>query len=111
MFLIDSILDAACPPGQEDVGYVLEAVEGHQSVSLQREEFVGEYRTIDVNGTEWPAISWTTACSVAAVVEMVRDGSLPEKGFIKQEEIPLEPYLSTKSGSLYLGIDDDDSEE
>ncbi|MBC8261679.1 MAG: saccharopine dehydrogenase NADP-binding domain-containing protein [Planctomycetia bacterium] len=105
------ILTEACPPVQDDVVYVHAAVEGHQSGSLQREEFVGEYRPIDVNGTEWRAISWTTACSVAAVVEMVRDGSLPEKGFIKQEEIPLEPYLSTKSGSLYLGIDDDDSEE
>lgn len=64
----------------------------------------------EVNDTEWRAISWTTACSVAAVVEMVRDGSLPEKGFIKQEEIPLQPYLSTVNGSLYLGVDDDDEE-
>ena len=46
-----------------------------------------------------------------AVVEMVRDGSLPEKGFIKQEEIPLQPYLSTVNGSLYLGIEDIDDDE
>ena len=42
---------------------------------------------------------------------MVRDGSLPEKGFIKQEEIPLQPYLSTVNGSLYLGIEDIDDDE
>ena len=101
----------ACPPVQDDVVYVHAAVEGWQSGDLQREEFVGEYRPIEVNDTEWRAISWTTACSVAAVVEMVRDGSLPEKGFIKQEEIPLQPYLSTVNGSLYLGIEDIDDDE
>ena len=31
-----------------------------------------------------------------------------EKGFIKQEEIPLKDYLSTINGSLYLGVEDDD---
>ncbi len=105
------ILVEACPPVQDDVVYVHAAVEGWQSGDLQREEFVGEYRPIEVNDTEWRAISWTTACSVAAVVEMVRDGSLPEKGFIKQEEIPLQPYLSTVNGSLYLGIEDIDDDE
>ncbi|OUW47431.1 L-lysine dehydrogenase [bacterium TMED181] len=102
------ILVEACPPVQDDVVYVHAAVEGWQSGNLQREEFVGEYRPIEVNEVEWRAISWTTACSVAAVVEMVRDGSLPDAGFIKQEEIPLKDYLSTINGSLYLGVEDDD---
>jgi SAM-dependent methyltransferase len=36
------------------------------------------------------AIAWTTSASVVAVIEMVRDGTLPQRGFLKQEEIPLE---------------------
>ena len=32
---------------------------------------------------------------------MVRDGSLPEKGFIKQEEIPFDKFLATHNGSIY----------
>jgi hypothetical protein len=32
---------------------------------------------------------------------MVRDGALPQKGFLKQEEIPLEPYLATKTGRRF----------
>jgi len=38
---------------------------------------------------------------VSAVVEMVSAGTLPNKGFIKQEEIPFDDFLKTKSGSLY----------
>ena len=39
--------------------------------------------------------------TTARLIEMVRAGKLPQSGFLKQEEIPLEPYLETKTGSLY----------
>ena len=32
---------------------------------------------------------------------MVKAGSLPQKGFLKQEEIPLTPYLETRTGNYY----------
>jgi hypothetical protein len=31
----------------------------------------------------------------------VRDGALPQKGFLKQEEIPLERFLGTHTGRLF----------
>ena len=49
------------------------------------------------------AIAWTTSDSVCAVIEMVRDGSLPEQGFLKQEEVSLTPFLQTRTGRLYEG--------
>jgi saccharopine dehydrogenase-like NADP-dependent oxidoreductase len=57
---------------------------------------------MQVAGAEWRAISWTTAASIAAVVEMVRDGKLPQQGFLKQEEIPFDAFLATKNGAYYL---------
>ena len=44
------------------------------------------------------AIAWTTASSVVAVIEMVRTGALPSRGFLKQEDIPFAPYLATRTG-------------
>ena len=41
----------------------------------------------------------TTSASVVAVIEMVRAGRLPQQGFLKQEEIPLTPYLETRTGN------------
>jgi hypothetical protein len=35
------------------------------------------------------------------VIEMVREGVLPKHGFLKQEEIPLDSFLATRTGSLY----------
>jgi len=33
---------------------------------------------------------------------MVASGSLPQKGFLKQEEIPFEKFLETPTGALFL---------
>jgi saccharopine dehydrogenase-like NADP-dependent oxidoreductase len=97
----EKILTRAKPPVREDVVYVYAVVEGWQGEELAREEFYNAYHPINIQGKEWRAISWTTAASVAAVVEMVASGSLPQQGFIKQEDIPLHDFLQTKHGSLY----------
>ncbi len=95
------ILVNAKPPVNEDVVYVHAAVEGQKQGQLFREEFVKAYYPIEIAGQMWRAISWTTAASVSAVVEMVSSGALASSGFLKQEEIPFSDYLKTKSGSLY----------
>lgn len=99
--LVEQILTEAKPPVREDVVYVYAVVEGWKGEQLAREEFYHAYHPIVINGKEWRAISWTTAASVAAVVEMVANGTLANKGFIKQEEISYEAFIKTKNGSLY----------
>ena len=67
---------------------------------LSGKEFFKTYFPIEIQGHIWRAISWTTAASLAAVVEMVAYGALPQKGFIKQEMISLSDFYETTSGSL-----------
>ena len=100
--LVEQILTEAKPPVREDVVYVYAVVEGWKGNDLAREEFYNAYHPIVINGKEWRAISWTTAASVAAVVEMVAEGKLPQRGFIKQETIPFNDFCKTKNGSLYV---------
>jgi saccharopine dehydrogenase-like NADP-dependent oxidoreductase len=100
--LAGTILVNAKPPVSEDVVYVYVAVEGHKDGHLQREEFVQAYPPKMIAGQRWRAISWTTAASICAVVEMVAGGVLPAKGFIRQEDIALEAFLATKNGGLYV---------
>jgi len=97
------ILTCAKPPVTEDVVYIHASVEGWKGESLSRDEFVRAYYPIEFAGQKQRAISWTTAASVSAVVEMVSNGSLPGKGFLKQEEIPLAEFLKSQNGRLYAG--------
>lgn len=98
--LSGEILVNAKPPVKDDVVYVHAAIEGWKKDELKRKEFVRSYYPKEIAGQEWNSISWTTAGSVCAVVEMVASGNLPANGFLKQESIPLEAFFNTPTGSF-----------
>jgi saccharopine dehydrogenase-like NADP-dependent oxidoreductase len=97
------ILVQAKPQVTEDVVYVHASAEGWKGETLSRDEFVRAFYPVEIAGRAWRAISWTTAASACAVVEMVSSGVLPGKGFLKQEEIPLAAFLKTANGRLFAG--------
>jgi len=98
------ILVNAKPPVNDDVVFVHVASEGLIDGRLRRNEFVRGYRPIDIAGRQQTAIAWTTSASVVAVIEMVRDGMLPAQGFLKQEDIPLDRFLNTRTGAHYDAV-------
>jgi saccharopine dehydrogenase-like NADP-dependent oxidoreductase len=51
-----------------------------------------------INGHERTAISWTTATSACSVVELLLNGAIPNRGLVRQEEIPLEAFSETGFG-------------
>lgn len=100
--LLERILSNAKPPVEEDVVYVYAVVEGWHNKTLSRKEYYKAFYPLEIEGKKWRAISWTTAASLVAVVEMVSAGALIQKGFLKQEEIPFEKLLKTPTGALFL---------
>lgn len=99
--LLEKILSDAKPPVEEDVVYVYAVVEGWKNDKLLRDEYFNAFYPLEIGGITWRAISWTTAASIAAVVELVADGKLPDRGFIKQEEIEMEALLATENGRYF----------
>lgn len=99
--LAGEILTNAKPPVEEDVVYIHVSAEGTINGRMRRLEFVRRYCPIEVAGGRNTAIAWTTAASAVAVIELVRRGDLPSRGFLRQEDIPLDAFLSTPTGSLY----------
>jgi saccharopine dehydrogenase-like NADP-dependent oxidoreductase len=99
--LAGEILTNAKPPVNDDIVYVHVSSEGMLDARLQRREFVRAYRPIELVGGVQTAIAWTTSASAVAVIELVRDGVLPQQGFLKQEEIPLTKFLATATGRLF----------
>ncbi len=99
--LAGEILTNAKPPVDDDVVYIHVASEGHIEGQLSRVEWVREYHPRMVAGKRRTAIAWTTAGSVVSVIEMVKMGTLPQRGFLKQEEIPLDKFLETPTGKHF----------
>ncbi len=99
--LAGEILTNAKPPVNDDVVYVHVASEGTIGGALRREEFVRAYTPVVVAGERNTAIAWTTAGSVAAIIELVRAGVLPATGLLRQEDIRLTDFLATPTGKLF----------
>jgi saccharopine dehydrogenase-like NADP-dependent oxidoreductase len=109
--LAGEILVNAKPPVDDDVVYLHAAVEGTANGvgdtaagQLTRKQYVRAYQPLEINGRLWRAISWTTAASAAAVVELVAAGKLPGSGFIQQEDIPFEALLDTRNGARFAEL-------
>ena len=99
--MVGKVLVDAKPPVNDDVVYLHAAVEGVKDGQPFRENHVRAYLPIDIAGRTWRAISWTTAASAVAVVELVADGRLPHAGFVRQEDILLADLHATKAGSRF----------
>lgn len=105
------LLQGANPPVHEDVVYLHASARGRPAAAEGpgagpgRLEFVQTYRPRELFGRRWTAISWTTASSAAAVVELVRAGQLPAEGLLRQEDVALRAVLATDAGaSLGAGV-------
>ena len=47
------------------------------------------------------AIQITTAAGICAVLDLLAEGRLPQRGFVRQEEIALSDFLANRFGSAY----------
>ena len=99
--LAGEILTHAKPPVEDDVVYLHVASEGLVDGHLRRHEFVRAYYPREVAGLRNTAIAWTTAASVAAVIELVCSGVLPQSGLLRQEDIPIDAFMATATGRLF----------
>ena len=47
------------------------------------------------------AIQVTTACGICAMTDLLANGKLPQKGFVRQEECDLSDFLANRFGRYY----------
>ena len=47
----------------------------------------------------------TTAAGICAVLDLLAGGKLPNRGFVRQEEVKLDDFLANRFGRHYLGDD------
>ena len=52
-------------------------------------------------GAQWSAIQITTAAGVCAMVDLVFENKLPQRGFVSQEQARLSDFLANRFGRHY----------
>lgn len=99
--LLKQIMEAALPVTFQDVVLVFVNVSGIKDGQLVQENYVNKIYSQEIRGKLWSAIQITTAAGVCTVLDLLATGKLPNKGFIKQEDICFDDFINNRFGRYY----------
>jgi saccharopine dehydrogenase-like NADP-dependent oxidoreductase len=104
--LLKDILENAVPATLQDVVIVFVTVSGMKEGRLMQETYVNHIFAQPVGGHMLSAIQVTTAGAACAVLDLLSEGKLPSKGFVRQEDIPLADFVANRFGRVYALADE-----
>jgi saccharopine dehydrogenase-like NADP-dependent oxidoreductase len=99
--LLKDVLEHAIPVTLQDVVLAFATATGQRDGRLTQESSLNKVYAREINGRTWSAIQVTTAAGVCAMVDLMREGTLPDEGFVRQEEVPLDAFLANRFGRYY----------
>lgn len=99
--LLKDVLETAIPITYQDVVLVFVTVSGWRDGLLTQESFAKKIYAREIGGRLMSAIQITTAAGICAMCDLLAAGTLPQKGFVRQEECKLDDFLANRFGGLY----------
>ena len=99
--ILKDVLEESVPMTHQDVVLVFVTVSGMRDGRLTQESFAKKIYSKTIGGKLYSAIQITTAAGICAMVDMMREGTLPKQGFVRQEEADLERFLANRFGQHY----------
>ncbi len=103
--LLKEIFETALPRTDQDVVLVYCTAKGMVGGTLREKSLINKSFARTIDGQVWSAIQITTAAGVLGVVDLMRTGVLPSRGFVRQEQVKLDDFLNTEFGRLYRAGD------
>lgn len=99
--VLKDILENAVPTTTQDVVIIFVTVAGWREGRLVQETYARKVYSAQIAGELRSAIQITTASSLAAMLDLLAQGELPQRGFVRQEQVPLAAFLGNRFGAVY----------
>jgi saccharopine dehydrogenase-like NADP-dependent oxidoreductase len=99
--LLRDILEYAVPATFQDVVLIIATVSGMRDGYLQQETYVNKVYGRAAEGAQRSAIQLTTASGICTMLDLLRQGDLPDRGLIRQEDLSLEAFLANRFGKIF----------
>ncbi len=96
------ILENSLPKTNQDVVLIYVGVNGYQKDEFIEETYVKKIYPQKIEGRTWSAIQVATASSLCAVVDLILQNPNPPQGFVLQESILLNDFVTNRFGQYYL---------
>ncbi|HEY8355875.1 MAG TPA: saccharopine dehydrogenase C-terminal domain-containing protein [Ramlibacter sp.] len=102
--LLRQVLEHAVPHSREDVVILFASASGLRHGRFEQETRTARVFGAALRGRHRTAIELTTAAGVVGVLELLRAGKLPARGFVGQEQVALQDFLATRVGHYYRDL-------
>ena len=99
--VLKDLFENALPATMQDVVVIFVTVCGWKDGRYLQETYANKVYAGVVAGTKVSAIQITTAAGICTVLDLLADGTLPQAGFVRQEEIALPAFLANRFGRVY----------
>ncbi len=99
--VLKDLLENALPVTLQDVVIVFVTVSGQREGRLMQETYAHKVYSQLAGGAMRSAIQITTSAGICAVLDLLAEGRLPQRGFVRQEDIALGDFLVNRFGSAY----------
>lgn len=99
--ILKDILETAIPITLQDVVLIFVTVSGWKNGRLTQESYAKKIYSREIGGRVWSAIQITTAAGICSMVDLMRQGKLPNAGFVRQEQAVLDDFLANRFGRYY----------
>ncbi|MTI16994.1 saccharopine dehydrogenase family protein [Rhodobacteraceae bacterium RKSG542] len=103
--LLKEVMETAIPATHQDTVLVFITASGMKDGQLEEISYLNRVESREIGGTLWSAIQISTAAGICATLDLLREGKIASKGFVKQEDIRLDDFLANRFGGLYEGRD------
>ena len=100
--ILKDILENAVPITLQDVVLIFCTVTGYRNGYLTQVTDARKIYHKQMFGEHWSAIQITTASAMCAVVDLHVAGKLPDRGFVRQEQVSLDAFLANRFGQHYV---------
>jgi len=99
--VLKDLFENALPATMQDVVVIFVTVCGWKDGRYLQESYANKVYAGVVAGKRMSAIQITTAAGITTVLDLLANGRLPQRGFVRQEEISLEDVLNNRFGRAY----------
>jgi saccharopine dehydrogenase-like NADP-dependent oxidoreductase len=99
--VLKDILENAVPSTLQDVVIIFVTASGYQKGRLVQETYANKIYSRETDGRILTAIQLTTASAICTILDLLAQGRLPARGFVRQETVPLATFLANRFGRVF----------
>lgn len=98
---LKNVLERSIPGTQQDIVAIFTSAIGTAAGKLVERTYAKIIRNATIGGHHWTAIQITTAAGICAMLDLLREGKVPQQGFVRNEDASYAAFLANRFGAHY----------